>query len=67
MQANQGSHRRSLLRLRISPGFGGIILSHEVVPVWFGAENELPGEVHPTEQPDNERLQGVPAAQPEIP
>jgi hypothetical protein len=38
MQANQGSHRRSLLRLRISPGFGGIILSHEVVPVWFGAE-----------------------------
>ena len=29
---------RSLLRLRISPGFGGIILSHEVVPVWFGAE-----------------------------
>jgi hypothetical protein len=39
MQADQGSHRRSLLRLRISPGFGGIILSHEVVPVWFGAES----------------------------
>jgi hypothetical protein len=41
MQADQGSHRRSLLRLRISPGFGGIILSHEVVPVWFGAETNV--------------------------
>jgi hypothetical protein len=38
MSADQGSHKRSFLRLRKSLVFGGINLYQELASIWFRAE-----------------------------
>jgi len=41
MPTDQGSHRRSFLRLRIFPLLGGINLYQEMAPIWFRPEKYL--------------------------